>query len=507
MSDENTQTQMKYSSSFEGLTDEYLVVINDEEQYACVHSEWPVAIGWRATGFSGTQETCKKWIEEVWTDMRPASLRNGPQSFDNQPLIVIYDEGAALPKDIVTELNGVAPLVLVINSNEHTRERISYFSRFCHVVDGSDIARAVSELALLNPAGIVTFSERALRLTATLAKHLNLPFHDLETVYRLTDKYKQRVALQEAGIESIRFYLINTVSDWEQAVEQVCLPAVLKPSYGGGSIDTYLIEDPQTGKRLVEKLLSNKQIGFDGGRSLVLEEFLQGRLSLPFGDYVSVESLVVNGEIKHINVTGKMPLSPPFREYGHIWPSVLSDSEQNQIYALTSSAIKVLGVNRGITHTELKLTEQGPRIIEVNGRVGGGINEMAKISLNISLLEMAARLALGKMIDFPVFNPERVYFNICHIAPTRPCEILRINGEDELLSLDGVSSYRPYVWAGTTLPGGSQTNEINMVLGKVDNHKAFLDIYQRMGQCLRFHVRFMDSEEVQILNAHELGAI
>ncbi|WP_250151163.1 MbtH family protein [Photorhabdus akhurstii] len=120
MSDENTQTQMKYSSSFEGLTDEYLVVINDEEQYACVHSEWPVATGWRATGFSGTQETCKKWIEEVWTDMRPASLRNGPQSFDNQPLIVIYDEGAALPKDIVTELNGVAPLVLVINSNEHT---------------------------------------------------------------------------------------------------------------------------------------------------------------------------------------------------------------------------------------------------------------------------------------------------------------------------------------------------------------------------------------------------
>ncbi|MDX7986717.1 hypothetical protein FE392_05115 [Xenorhabdus sp. 12] len=48
--------------------------------------------------------------------------------------------------------------------------------------------------------------------------------------------------------------------------------------------------------------------------------------------------------------------------------SNLNDNEQNQIYALTESAIKELGVNQGITHTELKLTEQGARIIEVNGR-------------------------------------------------------------------------------------------------------------------------------------------
>ncbi|PHM44689.1 MbtH-like protein [Xenorhabdus mauleonii] len=507
MSNKNIQTQMKYSSSVEGLTDEYLVVVNDEEQYACVRAEWPAAIGWRATGFSGTKEVCRKWIEDIWIDMRPASLRNDFKAVDNQPLIVVYDEGAALPRDIVTELNGIAPLVFVINANEHTRERISYFSRFGYVIDGYDVEKAVLELIHFNPAGIVTFSERALRLTATLAKRLNLPFHSIETVYRLTDKYKQRVALQNAGIESIRFDLITAVSDWEKAVEKVCLPAVLKPAYGGGSIDTYLIEDRATGKDLVERLLSNKQIGFDGGRSLVLEEFIEGRPSLPFGDYVSVESLVFDGKIKHINVTGKMPLSPPFREYGHIWPSTLNDREQNQIYALTENAIKALGVSQGITHTELKLTGQGARIIEVNGRVGGGINEMAKISLNISLLEIAAQLALGKVVDLPDFNSEHVYFNICHIAPTHPCEILRVSGEDELRSLDGVLSYRSYVWTGTVLPGGSQTYEINTVLGKVDNHESFLDIYQRMGQCLHFHVRFTDSNEVKILNAHEMGEI
>jgi len=53
----------------------YRVVINHEEQY----SIWPVdrenAPGWRDVGPSGTKEECLAYIEEVWTDMRPLSLR------------------------------------------------------------------------------------------------------------------------------------------------------------------------------------------------------------------------------------------------------------------------------------------------------------------------------------------------------------------------------------------------------------------------------------------------
>lgn len=53
----------------------YKVVINPEEQY----SIWPVdktnAPGWRDVGKSGSKEECLAYIEEVWTDMRPLSLR------------------------------------------------------------------------------------------------------------------------------------------------------------------------------------------------------------------------------------------------------------------------------------------------------------------------------------------------------------------------------------------------------------------------------------------------
>lgn len=57
------------------VTRPHSVVVNDEEQY----SIWPVGrelpAGWRADGFTGTEEECLAYIDEVWTDMRPASLR------------------------------------------------------------------------------------------------------------------------------------------------------------------------------------------------------------------------------------------------------------------------------------------------------------------------------------------------------------------------------------------------------------------------------------------------
>jgi MbtH protein len=54
---------------------DYLVVVNEEEQY----SIWPLALavpaGWRATGFGGPHADCLAHVDEVWQDMRPLSLR------------------------------------------------------------------------------------------------------------------------------------------------------------------------------------------------------------------------------------------------------------------------------------------------------------------------------------------------------------------------------------------------------------------------------------------------
>ena len=53
----------------------YKVVVNHEEQYSIWPADRENALGWRDAGFSGLKAACLDYIKEVWTDMRPLSLR------------------------------------------------------------------------------------------------------------------------------------------------------------------------------------------------------------------------------------------------------------------------------------------------------------------------------------------------------------------------------------------------------------------------------------------------
>lgn len=53
----------------------YQVVVNDEEQYSIWAAGRPLPPGWRDGSFQGSQTDCLAHIDEVWTDMRPRSIR------------------------------------------------------------------------------------------------------------------------------------------------------------------------------------------------------------------------------------------------------------------------------------------------------------------------------------------------------------------------------------------------------------------------------------------------
>ena len=53
----------------------YTAVVNHEEQYSIWLANRPLPKGWREAGKTGTKDECLAFIKEVWTDMRPLSLR------------------------------------------------------------------------------------------------------------------------------------------------------------------------------------------------------------------------------------------------------------------------------------------------------------------------------------------------------------------------------------------------------------------------------------------------
>ncbi len=58
----------------------YWVVVNDEEQYSIWLADQPPPAGWRSVGAERSKADCLAYIETVWTDMRPASLRRSAGS-------------------------------------------------------------------------------------------------------------------------------------------------------------------------------------------------------------------------------------------------------------------------------------------------------------------------------------------------------------------------------------------------------------------------------------------
>jgi MbtH protein len=64
-----------------GAEDEvFQVVLNDEEQYSIWPADLPLPGGWRPDGMQGTKQECLDHIDQVWTDMRPLSLRQAMEA-------------------------------------------------------------------------------------------------------------------------------------------------------------------------------------------------------------------------------------------------------------------------------------------------------------------------------------------------------------------------------------------------------------------------------------------
>lgn len=63
----------------------YKAVVNHEEQYSIWPADRENPLGWRDAGRTGTKNECLEYIKEVWTDMRPLSLRKRMEEMAQNP--------------------------------------------------------------------------------------------------------------------------------------------------------------------------------------------------------------------------------------------------------------------------------------------------------------------------------------------------------------------------------------------------------------------------------------
>ncbi|MGW2999660.1 ATP-grasp domain-containing protein [Streptomyces sp. NPDC001155] len=424
-------------------------------------------------------------------------------------LLVVFDRGSAAPLEITAGLESLGDVTFAVADSTYTRPLLPLLRESARIVVLSEsYQRNLADLRKLRFSAIVTFSERLLRLTARLAHDLGLPYHSSEVASLLTDKHLQRNQLRESGVENTRSHLIKSSDEWHRAVRALGFPLVLKPQRGEGSRDTYLVTDPEQGSAVVARMLSAAGATGTGEKQLVAEEFLRGRPERIWGDYVSVESAVQGTSIHHVAVTGKFPLRHPFREVGQFWPAALSEDEDRQVKELTERALRALGVSIGMTHTEIKLTPRGPRIIEVNGRLGGHISDLARRANGLDLIELAGRLALGEPVDPDTrMKTSRVIFQYSNLAPTTAFRLETVIGSSQVRSHTAVSQYTPYILPGEHVEAGVGTRWLDILHGEVNTHADLIATIDEANRDLFFEFRFEDSDRPERVSAASLSKI
>jgi len=387
---------------------------------------------------------------------------------------VVLDFGAATPMGILASARGLADIVFLCDRRlPYVRELVEELREIATVCDITDLAGAglADLLERLDLDGITTFSEMRLNVTAALAQRLGLPYQSPDAARALTDKLTQRRILAEAGVQATRCRAVRGVADLGGALAEVGLPAILKPRSGVASAYACRVDTAAEAAVRLGDFLAHRP-GAAG--DFVVEEMLVGDPSVAgagWGDYVSVESVTSHGVVRHIEITGKFPLAEPLRETGYVVPSTLVESTRRQVLRLTEAAVLALGVRHGVTHVEVKLTPDGPRIIEVNGRLGGYVADLVRRARGFDLVRAALAAALGVAAEPAPDGYRRHAFQYFITPPMRATVLRRLDGVAELGGHRGIQLVETFKRVGERLDWRDGTlTYLGIVHGSAPDH-------------------------------------
>ncbi len=215
-------------------------------------------------------------------------------------------------------------------------------------------------------SGVLSWDESRTPQVAAIAAALGLPGGDPDVIARCRDKHLTRQALTAAGVAQPRSALVSSLADAHRVAADFGYPIIVKPSDLALSIGVVKAETPEQLDDCFAFASACRVAELPDYRPRVLiEEYVTG-------EEISVDVAVHRGEVVPLCLAHKEIGYPPYCvEVGHLVHGddpLLADSV---LLDLLRDTHRALGFTDGITHTEIKLSPSGPKIIEVNARLGG----------------------------------------------------------------------------------------------------------------------------------------
>jgi biotin carboxylase len=239
------------------------------------------------------------------------------------------------------------------------------------------LARARGVHGLISPGADWTVG-----VAARVAERLELPHPiDAATAAVAVSKARQRERLAAAGVPQPRLHGLDE--------PDVPFPCVVKAPDRQGQRGLSLVRAPAGLAAAVESAQGESRSG-----GVLLEEHVDG-------PEITVNGVWLDGRFVPLTVTDRLTAAEP--AFGvalaHVWPSAHATSEAVSVAA---AAARAVGIRNGPSYVQVRLGPEGPRVMEVAARLGGGHDaELCEAALGVDLNGLALRFALGRPVSPP----------------------------------------------------------------------------------------------------------
>lgn len=250
----------------------------------------------------------------------------------------------------------------------------------------------------IKPAGIMSIAmDTTIPCMCYLSSKLGLSSNSTQSAFLSTNKHAMKKRFKERKVGTADFI----ISDYNPPSSlPFPYPVIVKSIDRAGKIGITKVDAPEQ----LEEAIKYGIMASQKSEVVLIEEFVIGK------EY-TVEAVSYNGKHHILTYTEKWSDAPHFVEEMHLQPALISDELKSRISSVVYAALDALEINKGPSHTELRITKSGEiKVIEVAARVvADAIWDLVELTTGIDWIKSAIDVAVGKEPDLSMYENK----NIC----------------------------------------------------------------------------------------------